>query len=147
MGLTLPPRQRTFIAYSIPVGFGCRGPARNRFSVEDAPSCGSAVMAVTASRFQISKVNCVEAVLRNLHHRSAPPANCSPLYLAPFAGGVSTSRFSSGAVASSFTNRVLPDSLKTLVNLARSPKTRNKLDYIPVAYPGVNFCGAPRQIL
>jgi hypothetical protein len=53
-------------------------------------------------RFQISKVTNVKAVLRNLHHRSAPPANCSPLYLAPFAGGGS----------------VILGSLKTLVNLA-----------------------------
>ena len=42
-----------------------------------------AMMAITANRFQISKVTYVKAVLRNLHDRSAPPANCSPLYLAP----------------------------------------------------------------
>jgi hypothetical protein len=41
---------------------GRRFGTRNRVSVEDAPSCGvPTAMAVTASRFQISKVTYVKA--------------------------------------------------------------------------------------
>src|SRR5262245_36367652 len=67
-------------------------------------------MAVTANLLQISKGTNVKAVLRNLHHRSAPPANCSPLYLHPLPAGfycTATKRLPSRISAQRLSHRLL----------------------------------------